>query len=346
MAREYAKLLTRIWADSEFKGLSGNTQRLYFQIISQPDISMAGVVTLAPTRWSLQVGDQDKVCIEQCLSELESKRFVIIDRSSQEVLVRSFVRSDGGWKSPTTMIGIDSSVRAILSDGLKAAVRDEFSRIDTSKLSVKVSEKTGKSTRDVVEGIMQGIQDDFDGLNESLICPSDTPTDTPSDALSDTPWHGHNEIPHSTATETEPATEPEPEPETRKSGADNAPRGAHYPDEFLDFWDQYPLKRDKGKALKAWKNAIKRTDNDAIIAGAIRYRDDPNRDDQYTKYAEGWLNGDGWEDEPLPDRARPSGRDLPRNSAQERMDRNRAVIENLRRIEESYGDQPIQGELL
>ena len=47
MARDYAKLLTRIWADSDFKQLTGTAQRLYFQLISQPDMSMAGVVTLA-----------------------------------------------------------------------------------------------------------------------------------------------------------------------------------------------------------------------------------------------------------------------------------------------------------
>ena len=51
MAREYAKLLTRIWADGDFKRLSGNAQRLYFQIISQPDLSSVGVVTLAEKRW-------------------------------------------------------------------------------------------------------------------------------------------------------------------------------------------------------------------------------------------------------------------------------------------------------
>ena len=43
---------------------------------------------------------------------------------------------------------------------------------------------------------------------------------------------------------------------------------------------------------------------------------------------------------------RPTERDKPRNRAQERMDNNRAVIENLRRIEERYGDEPLQGELL
>lgn len=81
-----------------------------------------------------------------------------------------------------------------------------------------------------------------------------------------------------------------------------------YPAEFLAFWKIYPRKRDKRKALRAWRNAIRRTSAQVINAGAIRYRDDPNRLDEFTKYAEGWLNGDGWEDEPLPariDRRRP-----------------------------------------
>jgi hypothetical protein len=75
-----------------------------------------------------------------------------------------------------------------------------------------------------------------------------------------------------------------------------------YPGEFLKFWNIYPRKRDKRKALASWRNAIRRSSTDAINAGAKRYRDDPNRLDEFTKYAEGWLNGDGWEDEPLPSR--------------------------------------------
>lgn len=105
--------------------------------------------------------------------------------------------------------------------------------------------------------------------------------------------------------------------------------GEGYPAEFLTFWIAYPRKRDKRKALKAWRNAIRRNSPDAILAGAIRYRDDPNRQDEFTKYAEGWLNGDGWEDEPLP--ARISTRrppDPPRSMTSGEMDR--AIEEALR----------------
>lgn len=74
------------------------------------------------------------------------------------------------------------------------------------------------------------------------------------------------------------------------------------PSRFQDFWDIYPRRRDRRKAERAFANALKRADAETIIAGASRYADDPNRVDQFTKYPEGWLNGDGWLDEPLPPR--------------------------------------------
>ena len=291
MAREYAKLLTRIWADHDFKRLSGNAQRLYFQIISQPDLSSVGVVTLAEKRWSMQVGDQDEATVNAALRELVDGRFVVVDQSTQEVLVRSFIRSDGAWKSPTAMKGIDGAARAVLSDCLKAVIRDELDKIDTSGLSDSVSAKTGRSTRAYVEGIVWGIKTDFEHL-------SDTPCHTPSDTPSPYPIESLHSTTTTTTTTTTPTTTPTPT--TRKSGATR--KRVDYPDAFEQFWNEYPIKRDKGKALKAWERATKRADPQTILNGATRYREDPNRSDQYTKYAEGWLNGDGWEDEPLPAR--------------------------------------------
>jgi hypothetical protein len=109
------------------------------------------------------------------------------------------------------------------------------------------------------------------------------------------------------------------------------------PTRFDEFWDAYPRRRDRRKAEKAFTNALKRADADAIIDGAVRYATDPNRLDQFTKYAEGWLNGDGWLDEPLP----------PRNghhatgptTFQRKTAQNAAVFESL-------ADEPNNPELL
>lgn len=72
------------------------------------------------------------------------------------------------------------------------------------------------------------------------------------------------------------------------------------PPGFAEFWEAYPQRRDRRKAVAAFRKALKRADAQTIIDGARRYAADPNRQEQYTKFPEGWLNGDRWSDGPLP----------------------------------------------
>lgn len=72
---------------------------------------------------------------------------------------------------------------------------------------------------------------------------------------------------------------------------------------FDAFWQAYPRKAAKIDARKAWRQALRHAPDHVIVAGAQRYRDDPNRDDQYTKLPAGWLRDGMWDDPPLPPRA-------------------------------------------
>lgn len=69
---------------------------------------------------------------------------------------------------------------------------------------------------------------------------------------------------------------------------------------FKEFWKEYPRKLDKGKAERAFKSALTRTSFEDIIAGVIRYTNDPNRNPEFTKYPATWLNADSWGNDPLP----------------------------------------------
>ncbi|UCR74445.1 RepA-like replication initiator [Mycobacterium phage Beakin] len=80
-----------------------------------------------------------------------------------------------------------------------------------------------------------------------------------------------------------------------------------YPADFEAWWEHYPRKVGKAAALKAWRKALKRATKEELIAGAIRYAEDPNRVEQFTKYPEGWLSRDGWLDEPIPGRKAAGG---------------------------------------
>lgn len=88
-------------------------------------------------------------------------------------------------------------------------------------------------------------------------------------------------------------TEPGNEPKHRASTG--------YSDEFEAFWAVYPLKLDKRAAFKAFTRALKRVKLDIIMAGARKYADDPNLPEpRFIKHASTWLNGDGWDNPPLP----------------------------------------------
>ena len=73
-------------------------------------------------------------------------------------------------------------------------------------------------------------------------------------------------------------------------------------DAFECWYLQYPRKVGRGQAERAFKTAIEKTDLQTLIDGAVRYRNDPNRKDEFTKHPSTWLNGQCWLDEPLPER--------------------------------------------
>lgn len=87
------------------------------------------------------------------------------------------------------------------------------------------------------------------------------------------------------------------------------PQTSTPPDRFDQFWDIYPRKTAKPDAKRAWGKAVKRAEPDVIIDGALRFKNDSNRDDAYTAHPATWLNRDSWNDPALPprfDRSRPA----------------------------------------
>lgn len=69
--------------------------------------------------------------------------------------------------------------------------------------------------------------------------------------------------------------------------------------QFLRFWEVYPLKRGKLAASKSWQRVMSTgaATADEVIEAALRYRNDPTRDPDKTKYPQGWLNDGRYLDE-------------------------------------------------
>lgn len=105
---------------------------------------------------------------------------------------------------------------------------------------------------------------------------------------------------------------------------------------FATFWAIYPKKDDKPLAKRSFEKALKRANLDVIIAGAERYRDDPNREQLFTKNPSTWLNADAWENGPLPSRVVRKPRKL--TNAEEGA----LLVERLRAEEAAKQQQPKQ----
>lgn len=106
-----------------------------------------------------------------------------------------------------------------------------------------------------------------------------------------------------------------------------------------EFWPAYPRKVGKGQALKAYRAARKQSDCQTITAGARRYAAErAGQDQQFTRHAATWLNGQGWLDEPASkpsprSQAPPSNGHRPPSPAMQRHER---IKQDIRR--EIYGD--------
>lgn len=90
--------------------------------------------------------------------------------------------------------------------------------------------------------------------------------------------------------------EPPADPQLVPQPVEPEPEGV---DPFDEFWSTYPRRDDKGRARTAFASALRKTSVGAILDGARRYRDDPNRDPRYTKMPATWLNAEAWENAPL-----------------------------------------------
>jgi hypothetical protein len=75
-----------------------------------------------------------------------------------------------------------------------------------------------------------------------------------------------------------------------------------YPPAFEEFYRQYPRHEGKRDALKVWLRIKTEVTHTELIAGAMRYAADPNRDPTFTKHCATWLNKGCWSDGPLPPR--------------------------------------------
>lgn len=129
MARTFASIVTAIWKDREFCGLSAGAQRTYFMLISQPEISAAGVLPLTIARWKQTLPENEREHLPDWLNELGDHRFTVMDIGTEEVLVRSFVKWDRGYRNPKRQPVIREAMSLVISPKIAESLAQESERL-------------------------------------------------------------------------------------------------------------------------------------------------------------------------------------------------------------------------
>ncbi|WP_037183795.1 hypothetical protein [Rhodococcoides fascians] len=334
MPRDHGRVLCRIWTDPKFLARSESAQRMYMLLLSQPTVNNAGVQPLLVGKWARKgpTGDEDDV--RKSLTELEEHGYIVTDTDTEELLIRSFIRNDGGMKHRYIMKNALGCAEAIESALLRRVLARELRRLgrdDAGETATKMEAALAD---------FEPIENPSESHSNGILNPSESHSE-PIEMASqqEMPFESHSDGNRITAVKVKVSSKGSVSNYlSSKDSKDrsSAPQTSSYSAAFESFWTAYPRKSAKRKAFDAWKRAVRRTgDNEILIAGATRYREDPNREDQFTKQGEAWLNGDCWDDDPLPARHQQHGASRP-----DPTERGRSVADIAQKIRAQQGATP------
>ena len=137
MARDHARIRLDIWADDDFGSLTSSAQWLYLHLLSSPTLSFAGVADWRPARIAGRTAELTAADVEFFATELERDHYVLIDRRTEEALIRSWVKHDGLMKSPNMAKALVKAYGATASQTLRAVIVGQLHRLHEAKPELK-----------------------------------------------------------------------------------------------------------------------------------------------------------------------------------------------------------------
>lgn len=175
MARDHARIRLDIWNDDDWRDLTSSGQWLYMFLLTQPSLTFAGVADWRPARIAAHTAELTGADVETFAAELEHGRFILVDRRSEEVLIRSFVKHDGLMRSPNMAVALAKDHGRIGSSVLRAVIVDQLHTLRDAKPTLKGWAKPEVGT--LLEKRSMTFEEGFAALPDN---PSANPSGNPS----------------------------------------------------------------------------------------------------------------------------------------------------------------------
>jgi hypothetical protein len=173
VARDRASIRLDIWADADWRDLDDVQQFLYFQLLSHPTLSYAGVADWRPGRIAMFSKNGSAADVRVRAEALQARGFVLIDDESEEILIRSFIKHDGILKQPKLAVSMANAYAAIASRKIREVVAFEVQK--QYEKHPELSCWGAKQVRTILEAKASGIESFTPAFT-----PDVTPAVTPS----------------------------------------------------------------------------------------------------------------------------------------------------------------------
>ena len=128
MAKKFAQVRPDIWIDDDWRNLTKDAQHLYFLLLTDPELSYCGVADWKPNRLLPRAREWTMLELMRAAVELSDAYFLVFDTSTEEVLVRSYMRHDGLLNQPRMAVAVAKAFGTIGSNKIRAAVVWELQR--------------------------------------------------------------------------------------------------------------------------------------------------------------------------------------------------------------------------
>lgn len=129
-----------IWRDKDFRALSRGAQCTYLELISQSNIDRAGVQPLSVTKLAKGCDSITVDTIWADLNELQNRRFVFFDDDSEEVFVRSYMRTCEVWKVPNTLKSALRASTVVASEMIRHELAEELRKLHRADATATAEE--------------------------------------------------------------------------------------------------------------------------------------------------------------------------------------------------------------
>lgn len=296
MARDYAQIMTAIWNNKEFLALTEGEQRAYLLLVTQEDINAAGVLALRARRWGTFASDSSAERLNKSLRSLEAKRFIVVDWTSEELLVRSFIRWDRGYTNEKRKPVIIRSAEAVRSERIIRTLAAEFRRVNLEGLEHVDTEPHRPSGGHPDDDGPGPGSDGSDSLFPQINRLSGSASGSePGSAPQNDGFLGTN-VSSSAATTHNPQSGHPP--------ADAADDANELDDGFDEFWNIYPRRVKKLDARKAWRTVRRRKPRVSaeriLVAATMQlaaWREE-DKDLEFVPYPATWLRSGSYDDIP------------------------------------------------